>query len=154
MQEVLRQYHSDDLPVLARLFYETVHTVCARDYTPCQLDAWACGTVDEAAWDASLSAHDTVIAERDGKIVGFRDRDGDYLDRLYVDAREQGRGIARRIAERLEENARQEGCTVMYVHASVTAKPFFEHRGYEVQYEQQVERRGVLLTNFRMQKIL
>ena len=32
------------------------------------------------------------------------------------------------------------------------AKPFFEHRGYVAVKEQQVERRGVLLTNFVMEK--
>lgn len=40
------------------------------------------------------------------------------------------------------------------VHASRTARPFFEQRGYRVLAEQQVERRGVTLTNFRMEKTL
>jgi len=37
-------------------------------------------------------------------------------------------------------------------HASITARPFFEKRCYKVVLEQQVERRGVLLTNFVMEK--
>ena len=37
-------------------------------------------------------------------------------------------------------------------HASITARPFFEKRGYRVVKEQQVERHGVLLTNFVMEK--
>ena len=39
------------------------------------------------------------------------------------------------------------------VHASLTARPFFEGRGYHVVREQQVERRGVLLTNFLMEQL-
>lgn len=35
-------------------------------------------------------------------------------------------------------------------HASITARPFFEKRGYRVVKEQQVERQGVFLTNFEM----
>ena len=38
------------------------------------------------------------------------------------------------------------------VHASITARPFFEKRGYRVIKEQKVERQGVLLTNFVMEK--
>ena len=37
-------------------------------------------------------------------------------------------------------------------HASITARPFFEKRGYTVVREQQVEHRDVLLTNFVMKK--
>ena len=33
----IRPYRSADCPALAELFYETVHTVCARDFTPEQL---------------------------------------------------------------------------------------------------------------------
>ena len=44
----LRLYRSEDCSALARLFYDTVHTVNTRDYTPEQLDAWADGQVDLA----------------------------------------------------------------------------------------------------------
>ena len=37
-------------------------------------------------------------------------------------------------------------------HASITARPFFERRGWRVVKEQRVERRGVALTNFVMEK--
>ncbi len=35
-------------------------------------------------------------------------------------------------------------------HASITARPFFEKRGYRPVKEQQVERKGILLTNYVM----
>ena len=38
------------------------------------------------------------------------------------------------------------------LHASVTAKPFFEQRDYVTVREQQVMRKGILLTNFVMEK--
>ena len=37
-------------------------------------------------------------------------------------------------------------------YASITAKSFFEKRGYKVIKEQHVERKGVLLTNYLMEK--
>ena len=81
----LRPYRPEDCPELARLFYDTVHTVNAADYSPEQPSAWAAGEVDLAAWNASFLAHRTIVAETAGVILGFGNMDAaGYLDRLYV----------------------------------------------------------------------
>lgn len=146
----LRDYSKTDCATLARLFYDTVHTVNARDYSREQLDAWATSRVNLEAWNESFQAHHTVVAEMEGKIVGFGDVDGNgYLDRLYVHKDYQRQGVATAICDALEQNAKAAEFTT---HASITARPFFEKRGYTVVREQQVERRGVWLTNFVMKK--
>ena len=58
------------------------------------------------------------------------------------------------MAEALEGYALGRGLRKVTVHASRTARPFFEQRGYRVLYVQQVERRGVPLENFAMEKDL
>lgn len=134
---------------MAKLFYDTVHSVNAADYEPRQLDAWADGQVDLESWDASFRAHRTLVAEEKGELIGFGDITADgYLDRLYVHRLHQRRGVATALCDRLEQLA--DGPIV--THASITARPFFEKRGYRVVRRQQVERRGVLLTNFVMEK--
>lgn len=147
----LRPYRPDDCLALAALFYQTVHTVNAAHYTPAQLDAWApAGGPDLAAWDESFRAHLTLIAELDGKLAGFGDMDTacGYLDRLYVHKDFQGRGVATALCGALEQAAAGPVTT----HASVTARPFFARRGYRVLRAQQVERRGVRLANYVMEK--
>lgn len=147
---ILRKYAKTDCVELAELFYDTVHTVNAKDYTQEQLDAWATGKVNLEAWNESFQAHHTVVAEMDGKIVGFGDIDETgYLDRLYVHKDYQRRGVAAAICDALEQRTKAAEFTT---HASITARPFFEKRGYTVAREQQVERRGVWLTNFVMKK--
>ena len=144
----LRRYRVSDCSELTWLFYDTVHSVCARDYTPEQLDAWADGHPDLETWDRSLCAHDTLVVEEGGRILGFGDMTADgYLDRLFVHREAQGRGIASALCAALECRCSASEFTV---HASRTAQPFFQGRGYQVVREQQVERRGVLLTNFLM----
>ena len=147
----LRPYRPEDCPALAALFYETVHTVNAAHYSPAQLDAWApaCGP-DLAAWDKSFRAHRTLVAELDGRLAGFGDLDpaAGYLDRLYVHKDLQGRGVATALCNALEEAA----AGPVVTHASVTARPFFARRGYRVLRAQQVERRGVTLANYVMEK--
>lgn len=145
----LRRYQLSDCKELTELFYHTVHTVNAKDYTKEQLDVWATGQVDLERWDRSLREHVSIVAVDEGRIVGFGDIDHTgYLDRLFVHADYQGRGIATAICERLEQAVAGEICT----HASITARPFFEKRGYRVIKEQKVERQGIFLTNFVMKK--
>ena len=146
---ILREYRPADCPQLADLFYHTVHTVNTKDYTEEQVNAWATGQVDLEAWDRSFREHYTVIAEENGLLVGFGDIDQTgYLDRLYVHKDFQGRGIATALCNRLEQAV----AGSIVTHASLTARPFFEKRGYTVLREQQVERHGVRLTNYVMEK--
>lgn len=56
---LIREYKPDDCPLLAQLFYNTVHTVNAKDYTEEQLDAWATGKVNLDEWNRSFLAHTT-----------------------------------------------------------------------------------------------
>ena len=146
---ILRNYRSSDCGTLAELFYNTVHTVNAADYTPEQLDAWADGNIDLAKWDRSFLAHTTIVAEINGVIAGFGDiDDSGYLDRLYVHSGYQRMGVASAICGELERSV---SAAVIVTHASVTARGFFEKRGYKVWAEQNVMRKGVSLTNYIME---
>ena len=146
----VRRYRAGDCRTLTKLFYETVHSVNARDYTPEQLDAWAPAVPDAGEWDRSLRAHTCFVAEENGAVVGFGDMDpSGYLDRLYVSKDFQGRGAASALCGALEAAVRAARYTT---HASITARPFFEKRGWRVVKEQSVERRGVTMTNFVMEK--
>lgn len=144
----LRPYHPDDLEELLTLFYETVHTVNAADYTPRQLDAWAPAVPDRGRWQRTLAAHTALVAVEGGRIVGFGDIDATgYLDRLYVHREFQHQGIATALCDALEAAVPGRDLSV---HASLTARPFFERRGYAVVRTQQVVCRGVAMTNHVM----
>jgi len=146
---LIRKYQPTDCRELSTLFYNTVHYVNAKDYSTEQLDVWATVNVDLEAWNSSFLEHYTVVADNGDMIVGFGDIDKTgYLDRLYVHKDFQRKGIATSICERLEQAV----IGTIVVHASITAKPFFIKRGYVVVKEQQVERQGILLTNFVMMK--
>ena len=87
----LREYKPSDCAQLAELFYQTAHSVNAKDYTQEQRNAWATGKVDLAQWDASFREHKTIDAVENSTIVGFGDMDSSgYLDRLYVHKDYQG----------------------------------------------------------------
>ncbi len=146
---VIKEYRVEYLKEMTELFYNTVHTVNARDYTKAQLNVWATGAVDLEKWHKSFSEHYTVLAFKNNLVVGFGDIDkSGYLDRLYVHRDYQWQGIGGAICDRLEEKIKGK----IYTYASITAKPFFEKRGYITVKENQVERQGVVLINYLMEK--
>ncbi len=149
MDLILRKYKPSDCQALAELFYDTVHAVCKDDYSEKQLYAWATGTVDLIKWNQSFLSHYTIVAEINGNIAGFGDIDSNgYLDRLYVHKDFQRRGIGSSICSILENMVDSDK---IITHASITAKGFFEKRGYKVIKEQQVKRQGIILTNYIME---
>ena len=99
-------------------------------------------------------------------IIGFGDMDDTgYLDRLYVHKDYQGRGVATAICDRLEEDfclsrgrllqnsaVQKRKNDTFTTHASITARPFFEKRGYTVVKAQQVVRKGISIRNYIMRK--
>ena len=123
------------------------------------LDQWQKGYPSREVWIQDIEDGCAYLAVEDGQIVGFGDMDDTgYLDRLYVHAKYQGRGIASAICDRLErkwleqKSAGKPVSKKIITHASITARPFFEKRGYRVVKEQQVTRQGVLLINYVMEK--
>ena len=143
-------FRPEDLPKMAELFYETVHTVNAADYPPEALDAWADGKPPLEQWEASFRAHETLLAWEGERLLGFADMDSSgYLDRLYVNVTAQRRGVATALLKALEARVPTDRYTT---HASITAVPFFQARGFRVVRQQQVERHGVKMVNFVREK--
>ncbi len=156
MRLFIRNYREADIGSIVDLFYGTVHAVNKRDYSQEQLDAWASANDLEErreSWKSSLSRNIAFVAEKEERIVGFSDmnRQG-YLDRLFVHKDYQGQGIASALVNVLESEAMKLRLPEITTDASITAKPFFESKGYRVVRSQIVERKGVELVNYKMKK--
>ena len=151
----LRDYRSEDTDRLIDLFRDTVRSVTLGDYTVEQVRAWAPDAIDREAWAGRLAANQTVVAEVSGRIVGFAELTGEgQVHTLYCHKDHQGGGIGSALRDRLEWVARSLGLAQIGTEASLTARPFFEVRRFQVVARQEVELRGLRLVNFAMTKLL
>jgi putative acetyltransferase len=148
----IRRYLERDAKEIAELFYNTIHQINIKDYTEKQINAWA-PELRYEFWAKRLKKKNPFVALADSQIVGFAELDPDgYIDCLYIHHQWQGKGVASKLLAEIEKEAQSLGVKRLYTEASITAKPFFEKRGFEIIKEQQVEKRGVKLTNYRMEK--
>lgn len=120
----IREYKPADCEQMAELFYNTVHSINAKDYAEEQLNVWATGRVDLQEWNPSFINHKTIVAIENDEIVGFGDiDDSGYLDRLYVRKDYQKMGVASAICNELEDSVKGK---IITTYASITARPFFQ----------------------------
>lgn len=152
---ILRNYGQKDCDEIYKLFYNTVHSVNAKDYSKNQLDVWAKKIFDSKVFCKSFNEHYTIVAEKNRIVVGFGNVNYQgYLNMLYIHKDLQNKGIATAIVNKLETYTIQNKTKFISTHASITARPFFERRGYITIKEQQVIRDNIYLTNYVMEKQL
>ncbi len=148
----VRRFRPSDAPGLVGLFRETVRNVNARDYSEAQVKAWAPDDIDIRRWCEVVASRYTLVAEDDGELAGFGELEPDgHIDRFYVHAGRQRRGIGRAIMQGLLAEARRRGIPRLRVESAVTGRAFFESQGFRVLGDQVVHCRGVELKNLRME---
>lgn len=143
----LRYFKESDLEEIKELFFHTILKVNCQDYTKEQINVWA--KRKDMLTVERFTNSITLVAIMDEKIVGYGNVcENGEIDHLYVHHDYQHLGIATRICDELESYHDLE----KYVWASITAKPFFENRGYHVERENTVLLENVELTNYLMKK--
>lgn len=151
----IRDFREEDAAALARLFFDTVRSVNLGDYSQAQVAAWAPGVPDAAAWRRRMAARHTLVAEDETGLLGFIElEEHGHVDMLYCRADRVHQGVGSALYAAAEARARRLGLTRLFTSASLTARPFFERHGFRVLYPRTVERMGVQLTQFAMEKEL
>lgn len=148
----IRPATESDAPSMASIFFHTIRHVNIKDYSPMQIDAWAGPTPDPEKWKARLVGKHMFVVCHAHDVVGFAELEPDgHVDAVYVHHEYQKCGVGSLLLTRIEELAVQLGLRRLFTEASITALPFFRHRGFEVIQQQEVEYRGSTFTNFRME---
>lgn len=151
----IRLFQEQDAVQLAQLFYDTVREINIRDYSINQVKAWAPEDIYFRDWAKVCSNRFTYVADDEGAIAGFGELESSgHIDCFYCHKDYQRQGIGSKIYWAIEAKAHELGLNRLYTEASITAKPFFLHKGFSVIREQQVERGGEVFINYAMEKFL
>ena len=152
----IRLYNEADAAFLAAIYFNTIHKINAKDYSPEQLDAWApTSSLEREGWMRKWEKLPPIVAVIDNEIVGFAElEDNGHIDCFYCHHEHQGCGVGSALINEIERRAKNNKIDKIFAEVSITAKPFFEIKGFVVKKEQAVSVRGMTLTNFVMEKLI
>ena len=150
----IRIAQQSDALELMSLFQETVLHINKRDYSEAEVADWAsCGNDLSHIKDMIKTHYFIVATNRQAQIVGFSSiTTQGYLHSMFVHKDFQGKGIATMLLNEIEQHATATGIKRITSEVSLTARPFFEKRGYIVEKEQKRKANQLSLTNFWMAK--
>lgn len=152
----IRAHTPADAGITRSIFLESVVLGAAHDYTPEQLRAWASPSERPvAAWDVDRKRADSLVATIGHRVVGFVDpAKCGYVDMLFVSPHFLRLGVASALMAEVEKRARAEQVVMLWSNVSITARPFFDAKGFFEVDTQYPVIHGVTLKNFRMNKHL
>ncbi|KAF2508074.1 GNAT family N-acetyltransferase [Flavobacterium zhairuonense] len=151
----LRKATISDLPEMKQLFIQTIQSVCKKDYNSDQIKVWVSGAENTQRWIDVIEKQFVLLAILENKIVGYGTlKEGNYIDFFFIHKDFQRQGIANKIFTKLELEAKNDLSKTITSDVSITAKPFFEKKGFIVKAEQKNLIKGVEIINYKMEKEL
>lgn len=129
----IRRAELKDTDQIRQLFYDTVTNINSKDYDDAQISVWASAYKDINKWSSKIQEQYFFVAEEDYKITGFGSITSEgYLDYMYVHKDHQGKGIASGLLKNLEIIAFENDVKEIRAEVSITARPFFRSKGFEI----------------------
>lgn len=152
----IRTARQSDIVELKDLFQNTVLVINRRDYSQTEVEDWASCGDNLSEIEEMINTHYFIVAvNQQSEIVGFSSiTPQGYLHSMFIHQDFQGKGIATMLLEEIERYAITAGIIRITSEVSLTARPFFEKRGYIVEEEQKRKANQLSLTNFWMAKKL
>lgn len=152
----LRTAMDTDLTACWELRTRALHAGCAAHYPEPLLDA-LCASSPPASMSGRLAAGGAVVAEEDGKIVGYMllDSASGEVEAAFVEPAYQGRGIALQLMQHIEALAQQRELSTLFLSASLNAVAFYERAGFiRVREEMYQHHSGLAVPSVYMEKPL
>ncbi|HHC75159.1 MAG TPA: GNAT family N-acetyltransferase [Thiothrix sp.] len=155
MSMYIRRYQLGEETALWALFYNTVHTINAQDYSTEQLAVWASVNRDMASWSERLKNKNPFVVMIDHTIVGFAElANNGYIDCFYTAHQWQRKGIGSALLNHIEHEALAMGIRRLFTESSITALPFFKAKGFSIIQAQMIKHCGIDFKNYAMEKII
>lgn len=150
---VIRRALPGDATEVRTVIERAIRGSAAGLYPPRALEAWASGRTVGAV-RRMIEGTAGFVANVERALVGWANLDGNEVDQLYVEPQAGGRGVARRLYEALERQARANGLEGLTAVASLRAEPAFRRFGFHELGRDELFFNGQTFTVVRMTKNL
>ncbi len=128
---LIRRATPDDAEQITPVHVASIRTLCAKDYSQEQIDAWA-GWKTPAQYRNAMAAEEVFfVAELAGAVVGFAVLLRDEAKAVYVHPDHAGKGVGGKLLEAVEAEARLNDVDTLKLTSTLTSVGFYESQGYQ-----------------------
>lgn len=152
----IRNMRISEFAQVAKLVYDSVHTLCKAEYTEEELDAWVPKNLYMPAFKNSIyRCYACVAVNKKSEIIGFisTEKDG-YINRLYTHPEWINKGVATALLEDTEKWARKKKIKTLSLESSKSAEAFYIKKGFEKVGEIRSIKNNLEFTSAKMRKEL
>lgn len=146
----------DDAEQICAVHRHSIETLGPTAYSQEVVTGWAMGLSPEGHRDAMLGREHMLVADMDGKILGFGSIiiEDNEIRAVYVDPDFIHQGIGSQLLHTLELRAQQAGLRSLKLASSLLAVEFYELHGYHrgEAFMHHLKRSGVNVQCVRMSK--
>ena len=130
MEIVIRQATAEDAESVHKIVLSALLETNARDYPQSVIERLVLTLPDKVA--SNLQTWCAFVAIANGRVVGTGSLNGNTVTSVYVHPDYQGRGIATKLMDAVENAANTQAQRTLSVQSSVTAKMFYAKRGFKL----------------------
>ncbi|MBE9193680.1 GNAT family N-acetyltransferase [Gloeocapsopsis crepidinum LEGE 06123] len=129
----VRKAKLEDAEAICNVHRVSVRTLCTKDYTPKQIEAWVGKSEPDNFRKALVERGETIfVAEIEELIAGFSSLFKDEIYAVYVHPEYTRRGVGTRLLNAVEKEAIFQPIKKLKLVSSTTAQPFYQANGYQV----------------------
>ena len=146
----IRPATHNDAAQIAELFRRAVLHIEANHYSDSEKAAWIQGADNAAFWQKRIGRGCIRLAAQNDRILGFIEYlpEQNHLDCLFTDPVHQRQGVASALLSAVLPQA--DADKTVTADVSAAALPFFKKQGFILQHQNQIQRNGLVLINYRM----
>ena len=146
----IRPATHNDAAQIAELFRRAVLHIEASHYSDSEKAAWIQGADNAAFWQKRIGRGCIRLAAQNDRILGFIEYlpEQNHLDCLFTDPAHQRQGVASALLSAVLPQA--DADKTITTDVSAAALPFFKKQGFILQHQNQIQRNGLVLINYRM----
>ena len=146
----IRPAAHNDAAQIAELFRRAVLHIETSHYSDSEKTAWIQGADNAAFWQKRIGRGCIRLAAQNDRILGFIEYlpEQNHLDCLFTDPAHQRQGVASALLSAVLPQA--DADKTVTADVSAAALPFFKKQGFILQHQNQIQRNGSVLINYRM----
>ncbi|MDD1002728.1 GNAT family N-acetyltransferase [Pseudomonas sp. TNT2022 ID642] len=130
MEDLIRMATREDAANISELIVNTLRVSNGRDYSPDVIEQVQRSFSPQAVLGL-LGKRQVYVATLNQHIVATASLDQDVVRSVFVEPGCQGKGLGKRLMERLQSVAVSQGFTKLHVPSSITAEGFYRSLGFD-----------------------